>query len=83
MSVFANVRVRAYAVFILCVYLRAKSEEELQKGLSQNVDLPRYYQLQHTATHGNTLQHTATHYNTLQHAATHIGTRHDAHCNTL
>ena len=28
------------------------------------------YQLQHTATHCNTLQHTATHCNTLQHTAT-------------
>ena len=28
----------------------------------------------HTATHCNTLQHTATHYNTLQHTTTHYNT---------
>ena len=38
-------------------------------------------QLQHTATHCNTLQHTATHYNTLHHTTSHC---HSAtHCNTL
>ena len=37
-------------------------------------------QLQHTATHCNTLQHTAAHCSTLQHAATRCNT---LHCNTL
>ena len=51
--------------------------------------------VQHTATHCNTLQHTATHYHTLPHTATHCNTlqhaaayystlQHTAtHCNTL
>jgi len=41
-------------------------------------------QVQHTATHCNTLQHTATHCNTLQHTATHCNTLPltAKHCNT-
>jgi len=42
-------------------------------------------QLQHTATHCNTLQHTATHCNTLHHTAPHCNTQHNiaTHVNTL
>ena len=42
-------------------------------------------EIQHTATHCNTLRHTATHCNTLQHTATHCNTlqRTATHCNTL
>ena len=32
------------------------------------------YQLQHTATHSNTLHHTGSHFSTLQHTATHYNT---------
>ena len=41
-------------------------------------------QLQHTATHCNTLQHTATHYNTLHHTTSycHSATHCNTHCNT-
>jgi len=39
-------------------------------------DMDLIYELQHTATHCNTLQHSATLCNTLQHSATHCNTLH-------
>ena len=51
---------------------RERDRERERPWCSDHIIRPN---LQHTATHCNTLQHTATHGNTLQHTAT--------HCNTL